>query len=148
MRRIIQLVVLFALLSSSANATQRLIVSDLLGQSLLNLTYALLGCNVLGGLNDPLAQLFLIGVPDTLDLNTLIPTLLSVTGIVDAEVNQLLTIFPALPNLPPIPPGLGDTIPVTYYGASAWRGYTNQPAAQIWGFKTLRILTRLQGPGS
>jgi len=84
---------------------------------------------VLGGLGDPLGQLFLISVPDTLDLNRLIQTLLSVTGIVDAEVDQFLTIFPALPSLPPIPPALGDTIPVSYYGASAWRGYTNQPAA-------------------
>lgn len=104
-------------------------------------------CTVIGGLGDPRAQLFVItsplGVDDLLDLlsNTL--------GIVDAEVDQLLSLFPigSLNALPSISPGylatlISDRTLVPYPANSGgtacgslslcvWNAYANQPAAQI-----------------
>src|SRR5207253_7083316 len=59
-------------------------------------------CTVVGGLGDPLGQLFLITSP--LDLSGLIGNPL---GIVDAEVNQLLSLIGAL-NL--VPPSISPTL--------------------------------------
>src|SRR5437660_9239881 len=57
-------------------------------------------CTVVGGLGDPLGQLFLITSP--LDLNGLLSLVGNPLGIIDAEVNQLLTLIGGL-NLVPTP---------------------------------------------
>lgn len=55
---------LFGLLSApAAQAQTRLIVRDSLGLPGLNLTCALLGCQVLHGLGDPQGQLFVVTFP-------------------------------------------------------------------------------------
>jgi hypothetical protein len=128
MRRFIQLVAVCALLAHSANATQRLIIRDTLGQSALNLTCTLLGCNVDWGLGDPAGQLFLIEVPDYLNLGGLIHALLSGTGIIDVEIDQLQYVRQSSPA---VPPSLYDSSIVSYYGTNVWEGYVTQPAAQI-----------------
>lgn len=128
MRRFIQLVAVCALLSQSANATQRLIVRDTLGQSALNLICFPPGCNVAWGLGDPAGQLFLIEVPDYLNLGGLVQTLLAATGVADVEIDQLQSISESSPSAPP---SLSDSTTVPYYGTSVWQGYISQPAAQI-----------------
>lgn len=128
MRRLIQLVAVCTLFVQSANATQRLIVRDTLGQSALNVTCSLLGCNVNWGLGDPSGQLFLIEVPDYVNLGGLIPTLLSAAGIIDVEIDQLQYVSQSSPA---IPPSLYDNTIVSYYGTNVWEGYVTQPAAQI-----------------
>jgi len=145
MRRFIQLVALCALLSSSATATQRLIVRDSLGQSALNLTCSLLGCNVAWGLGDPAAQLFLIEAPDYLDLGGLIQTLSSTTGILDLEIDQLQSLGQ---NGPPIPSSLYNSNFVSYYGTNVWQGYVNQPAAQIVRIADAQSGFNLSGAGT
>ena len=144
MRRLMQVVVLCALLGNSANATQRLIVRETAGQLILNLTCALLGCNVIEGLQDPAGQLFLIGVPDFLNLEAFIQTLLSVTGIADVEIDQISSV---LQSAPPIPPSLYDTSPVLYYGTTVWEGYVTQPAAQIVGISNAQSTFGVTGEG-
>jgi hypothetical protein len=84
---------------------------------------------VIGGLGDPLNQLFLVSTP--LDPTTLLNLLGTVQGIVDAEIDQLISLLG--PNVVPSPPPSGlmsDRTPVTYFGTTVWNGYANQPAAQ------------------
>jgi subtilisin family serine protease len=50
-------------------------------------------------------------------------------GIVDAELDQVLSMAAGLNKVTTAPSGLSDTTLVTYYGASVWHGYVNQPAA-------------------
>jgi hypothetical protein len=145
MRRAIQLIVLCALLGSSAEATQRLIVQDTLGQLLLSVTCDLLGCNVIEGLGDPAGQVFLIGVPDTTNLTTFIATLLNVTGIVDVEADNLVSV---LQSSPAIPASLYDETPVSYYGTTVWQGYVTQPAAQIVGIPNAQSTYGVSGTGT
>ena len=92
-------------------------------------------CTVVSGLGDPLGQLFLITSP--LNLNDLLNLPGNPLGIVDAEVDQLLNLFPigSLNVLPTALPAdlMSDRNPVPYpnSGGTVWNGYANQPAAQI-----------------
>src|SRR6266404_9525068 len=91
-------------------------------------------CTVVGGLGDPLGQLFLITSP--FDLNGLLDLPGNPLGIVRAEVDQLLNLFPigALNVLPsPLPADLlSDRTPVPYpnSGGTVWNSFANQLAAQ------------------
>jgi len=93
-------------------------------------------CTVVNGLGDPLGQLFLITSP--LDLDGLLDLPSNPLGIVDAEVDRLLNLFPvgALNVVPsPFFPTdlMSDRTLVSYpdSGGTVWNSYANQPAAQI-----------------
>jgi hypothetical protein len=68
-----------------------------------------------------------------------------ITGILDAEPDQLLTLNSVNQAGTP-PPGLSDTTPVSYYGSTVWDGYVNQPAAQIVGLSQAHA-TQFTGRG-
>src|SRR6266576_2838139 len=91
-------------------------------------------CTVVGGLGDPLGQLFLITSP--LSLGDLLDLPGNPLGIVRAEVDQLLNLFPvgALNVLPsPLPADLMSdrtAVPYPNSGGTVWNSYRNQPAAQ------------------
>src|SRR5207302_1280168 len=91
-------------------------------------------CTVVRGLGDPLGQRFLI--TSWLDLHGLLDLPGNPLGIVRAEVDQLLNLFPvgALNVLPsPLPVDLmSDRTPVPYpnSGGTVWNSYANQLAAQ------------------
>jgi subtilisin family serine protease len=145
MRRFIQLLVICVLLVHSANATQRLIVRDTLGQSSLNLTCSLLNCSVAWGLGDPEGQLFLVEAPDYVNAAGLVQSLLSIIGIVDAEIDQLQYLRQSAPA---IPSSLYDNNIVSYYGTNVWQGYVNQPAAQIVRIADAQSTFNLSGTGT
>jgi subtilisin family serine protease len=145
MRRLIQLVLFCALAGASANATQRVIVRDTLGQSGLSLTCGLLGCSVIEGLGDPAGQVFLIGVPDPFNLTAFLQTLLSTAGIADAEADNLASV---LQSSLAIPASLSDNTPVSYYGTTVWQGYVTQPAAQIVGIQNAQSTYGVAGVGT
>src|SRR5207302_5021413 len=86
-------------------------------------------CTVVRGLGDP--QLFLITSP--LDLNGLLNLVGKPLGILDAEINQLLSLIAGLNLLPaPIPATLmSDRSSVPYGGTNVWNSYANQTAAGI-----------------
>jgi subtilisin family serine protease len=144
LRRLFLLFVLCALLGGSANAAQLLIVQDTLGQALLNVTCTLLGCNVIEGLGDPAGQVFLVGVPDGVNLPAFIQTLLSVIGIVDVEADNLVSV---LQSSPATPASLYDDTPVSYYGTTVWQGYVTQPAVQIVGIANVQSTYGSSGTG-
>ena len=124
-------------LAVPARAQNRIIVRTTLGlqglQGVCNaLSLPLLppACSVVGGLRDPLNQLFLVSTP--LDPMTLLKVLGTVQGIVDAEIDQLISLLG--PNVvpSPLPSGLiSDRTPFPYFGTTVWNGYANQPAASI-----------------
>src|SRR6266403_5645571 len=108
-------------------------------------------CTVVGGLGDPLGQLFLVTSP--LDLNGLLNLVGNPLGIVDAEVNQLLNLVGGLNLVPtPISPTLmSDRSSVAYPAGSttqtAWSSYVNQPAASIVGVQNAQKAFNVTGDG-
>src|SRR5439155_12182328 len=133
------LLLLGGLWPSGASADNRFIVRSTLDlqtlQTACNPPLLTPICTVVRGLGDPLGQLFLITSP--LSLGDLLDLPGNPLGIVRAEVDQLLNLFPvgALNVLPsPLPAGLmADRTPVPYpdSGGTVWTSYQNQPAAQI-----------------
>jgi Subtilase family len=131
-RRIFLLSLILALPRPTPAANQnRFIVRTTLGLQSLTQLCALptLGCTVVGGLDGSLNQLFLLTVPSTVDPTTFLTALRATAGIVDAELDQLLSIVGGLNKVTTVPIGLSDTTLVNYYGASVGHGYVNQPAA-------------------
>src|SRR5882762_3028764 len=125
--------------ATPARADNRLIVRSTLGPngllSLLN-TQLLCGVPLLGQtctvvpLGDTLQQLFLVTTP--LDPSIFLGILRALPGIVDAELDQLISLVGGLLVPSPLPAGLmSDRTPVTYYGTTVWNSYANQPAATI-----------------
>jgi subtilisin family serine protease len=112
-----------------ASAQQRIIVRDELGLSGLNLTCLLLNCQVSASLGDPSGQLFVITINTTANPLAIVTTLLNQIGIVDAEVDQQVSMIQATAG--PIPESLLDETPLPYYGSTVWTGYATQPAAVI-----------------
>ena len=131
-RRIIFFLLCVALLSAKpAAADNRFIVRSNLGKQLLSTVCALHGCTVVRALDGTLNQVFLLTAPDLVDPNLLLNILNATPGILNAELDQVLSLVGGQNKLTTIPGGLSDSTPVTYFGASVWNGYANQPAAQI-----------------
>src|SRR5258708_38482814 len=102
-------------------------------------------------LDGALGQLFL--VTTLIDPATLASTLSALPGIVDAEVNQLLSLIGGLNVVPtPISPTLMQDRSSTPYPANsttqtAWNSYVNQPAASIVGVQNAQKTFNVTGNG-
>src|SRR5438552_1212950 len=123
------LLLLIPLLAQPAHAQARLVVRDSLGLSGINLTCALLGCNVVRGLGDPQGQLFLVTFPSILNPVTALLKINLQLGIVDVEIDQVVNTQAAYAG--PAPSYLTDEKPTSYYGETVWHGYVAQPANQV-----------------
>lgn len=117
--------------STNTGSSNNRIIVRTSGLSLLQLDCLILGCTVAGSLDGGLGQLFLVTVPLGTDLTNFINLLLGLTGIVDAEVDHLLTVSPGIVSPPNPPTGLSQRWSVSYYGTSVWQGYATQPATQL-----------------
>jgi len=109
-------------------------------------------CTVVGGLGDPLNQLFVITSP--LDLNGLLGLAGNPLGILDAEVNQVLNLVNNLTNL--VPSTISSTLlqdrnstpyPVGSTSQTAWNSYVNQPASSIVGVQNAQKTFSVTGTG-
>jgi hypothetical protein len=127
-RALLSFFVLCAFWSIPAQANQRYIVRDTGGLSALQRSCTALGCNVGGGLDGSLGQVFLLTTPDTVNSATFLSLLLQQTGVVDAEFDLLAR---AADSGYTIPSSLTDASSVTYFGTTVPHGYVNQPASQI-----------------
>jgi subtilisin family serine protease len=120
--------------SSNAVAPQNVIVRTTLGSAGLQQICLVEGCTVIRGLDGNQSQLFLVAPANGLLSNVLVGVLNLVNGIVDAEVDQAVTI-PSSPSdqaqAAAPPSGLWDNTPVSYYGTTVPNGYVNQPATGI-----------------
>lgn len=154
-RRMLLAGVLLALLwAPSARADNQIIIRTTLSlQALQTACNPLLVapiCTVVGGLGDPLGQLFLITSP--LDVTGLLNLAGNPLGIVDAEVNQLLNLVGGLNLVPtPISPTLMQNRNSVPYPAgsttTAWDSYVNQPAASIVGVQNAQKDFNVTGTG-
>jgi subtilisin family serine protease len=107
-------------------------------------------CTVVGGLGDPLGQVFLIASP--LDLSGLLSLVGNPLGILDAEVNQVLNLV-GLANLVPTPISstlMSDRTQVAYpanSGTMVWNSYATQPAASIVEIQQAQSAFNVTGTG-
>jgi Subtilase family len=110
------------------------IVRTNLGLFGLNDICLLNGCTVVGNLDGTLNRVFLVRPIAGLLPSQLAGVLRLVTGVLDAEVDQYVTIPTASSDQAEAtnpPGGLWDNTPVSYYGTTVPDGYVNQPATQI-----------------
>ena len=153
--RIIIVCLLFLASSGgSAYAQNQIIARDTLGlQDLENICTGILGihlCKVVEPIGDPQAQLYVVAPGVIGDVNQLLQFLLGflLPNGGGAELDQILRLpsFPS-PTTWTAPPGLYDTIPVNYYGATVWNGYANQPAAGIIRLAKAQNSFKISGTG-
>src|SRR4051812_46150201 len=125
---LILLLVLTLGTAAPASATQRLIVRNSGG--LLGILNACgqLGCQVEGGLGDPLGQVFLVSTNDNL-VTFLLRLVFNTLGITHVEPDQNTQLLSAKAGA--VPPSLLDQTLVPYYSSTVWHGYINQPANWI-----------------
>jgi len=109
-------------------------------------------CHVIGGLGDPQQQLFLITSP--LDLSTLLNLPGNPLGIIDAELDQLISLIGGViqPLTLPLPDSVTAALSDAYNDAynsapSDWNGYANQPAALIVGVQAAQSQFGVRGSG-
>src|SRR5882762_8396088 len=107
-------------------------------------------CRVVGGLGDPLGQLYLITSP--LDVAGLLNLVGNPLGIINAELDQLLNLVGGLNILPTqIPATVMSNRALVPYPAgsttSAWDGYVNQPAASIVAVQDTQKTFNVLGTG-
>jgi subtilisin family serine protease len=144
-RWILPLLLLVASIKPAA-AQQRIIVRDQLGINGLNATCLLLNCTVSTSLGDPAGQLFVININTTANPLVVLTILLNQIGIVDAEIDQKVSLIEATAG--PIPESLLSQTPLPYYGATVWDGYATQPAAQIIRVQQAQLAFGVTGAGT
>ncbi|HEY1400153.1 MAG TPA: S8 family serine peptidase [Terriglobales bacterium] len=144
---------LLALLwATPAKADTGVIVRTTAGLSALQTFCALpTTCTVVGPLDGTLGQVFLVTTPldPTTFIGLLSNPLTGLTGFVDAEVDQVLSLIGGLNLVPtPIPSTLmSDRTPVPYYGTDVWNSYANQPAASIVEIQNAQNTFHVSGTG-
>ncbi len=143
---IVLMLVLVALCAPPAQAQTRLVVRDSLGLPGLNLSCALLGCNVVRGLGDPQGQLFLVVFPQLLTPVTSILNLNLQLGVVSVELDQ--TIISRDSGASAAPNYLTDKTPTNYYGNTVWHGYVVQPGSLLVRTSTTQSSYGVTGLGS
>src|SRR5206468_2337914 len=90
-------------------------------------------------------QLFLVTTP--LNATTFLNLVRLLPGIVDAELDQLVSLLGGLNSVTTPPPNLSDSTLVTYYNSKVWNGYVTQPAAQIVRVATAQHQFSVAGSG-
>src|SRR5579885_3187032 len=104
--------------------------------SVLERLPAILNVTILGNTGNPLGNRYIVRTSGGL-LNLpilcklLLAILRAVPGVLNVELDQLVSLSTGSAQADAPPPSLVDTTPVPYYGSTVWRGYVNQPATQI-----------------
>lgn len=152
MKRRIWLAGLIVVLScvTSAKADTGVIVRTTNLSALQTLCVLPTTCTVVGNLDGTLGQVFLVTTP--LPLTNFLSLLNGVLGIVDAEVDQVLSLVGGLNVVPtPLDPTLmSDRTPVVYPAGStstAWNSYVNQPASGVVEVQTAQSDFHVTGTG-
>src|SRR5678815_5949681 len=115
------LAVLLLGMPARASAEQRIIVRTgglLSGLTVVQSACKLLGCKVLYGLDGSLGKLFLVSVPDSLDVSIVFKLLGGVLGVVGVEYDRTVWTEGGDGSGSQAPPALFDKDPVSYYGTS------------------------------
>lgn len=134
----------------TTGSEQGVIVRTNLGLLGLQNVCLLNGCTVVRNLDGNQNQVFLLRPVQGLLPNLLVGVLRLVTGILDAEVDQLVAIPTSPSNQAQAsnpPPGLWDSTPVSYYGTQVPDGYVNQPAVGIIRLSQAHSVFQVSGKG-
>lgn len=131
----------------TSSGSDGVIVRTILGQLGLDLVCLLNGCKVVGSLDGNQHQVFLVKPTNGLLPDLLASVLRLVTGILDAEVDQVVAMPRTSANLTTIPTALYQQWPVNYFGTNVWYGYANQPAAEIIRLSAAQSSFHLSGTG-
>jgi hypothetical protein len=115
--------------AARAQSTNTFIIRTTLGSQLLSSVCILDGCTLGQALDGTLNQLFTVTAPTLLNPNLLLGLLRSTPGIVDAELDQVLSLVGGLNQLGTISAGLLNNTLVPYVNNSVWQGYAIQPAS-------------------
>jgi subtilisin family serine protease len=134
----------FAFWAMPAQADWRFIARSNNGLLALRTICVALSCNVVGGLDGSLGQVFLVTTLDTVNPNIFLATLLQQSGIADAEFDLLGRTSDASYA---IPSGLWDSTQVNYFGTNVSHGYVNQPASQIVRLSDTQSAFNVKGAG-
>jgi subtilisin family serine protease len=137
---------LAAFCAPAAEAQTRLIVRDSLGLPGINLTCLLTGCRVITGLGDPNGQLFLVTLPPILNPVLALLQLNLQLGILSVELDQTVRTQPGYADSNPS--YLTDKTPVTYYGATVWEGYVEQPSNELVRTEQTQAAFNVTGAGT
>ena len=141
-------VALLTLLSTTpARADNRFIVRSTLGSSALTQLCLLQTCTVVTAIDGTLNQVFLLTTPITIDPTTFLTLLRNTPGIVNAELDQVLSLVGGLNAVTTPPAGLTDSVPVNYFGTTVWNGYANQPASGIVHVQDAQNTFHVSGKG-
>jgi hypothetical protein len=140
------LLFLFAMVPS-ARATNRFIVRSSIGPTVLSELCLLQGCTVVRALDGVVNQLFLLTAPNLVDPNLLLTLLRATPGIVDAELDQVVSLVGDLNRVTSVPSGLSDKTPVNFFGSIVWNGYAAQPAGLIVRSAEARNTFQVNGAG-
>ncbi len=124
-------VLLTLLWTTPALADNRFIVRSTLSPIVLKQFCFFQGCTVVGALDGTLNQVFLLTTPNSIDATIFLSILQNVPGIVDAELDQLISLVGGLNTVTVPPPGLTDNSPANLFGTKVWNGYANQLASAI-----------------
>src|SRR5262245_2633852 len=122
---------MLGLVPAQASAGERLILrlSGLTGLPVVKSACALVGCNIVYGLDGALGNLFLVSIPDALSVPLVINVLDALPGV-DVELDQVVRTEGG-PAGASAPLALYDKEPVSYYGTVVRGGYVRQPAVEI-----------------
>ena len=135
------------LVASPARADNRFIVRSTLGSSALTQLCVLQTCTVVTAIDGTLNQVFLLTTPTAIDPTTFLNLLRSTPGIVDAELDQVISLVGGLNAVTTPPAGLTDSTPVDYFGNTVWNGYANQPASGIVHVQEAQNTFQVSGKG-
>jgi hypothetical protein len=128
-------------------ADSRFIVRSMLGNTALSQLCLLQNCTVATAIDGTLNQVFLLTTPSIVDPTTFLNLLRSTPGIVDAELDQVLSLVGGLNAVTTPPAGLTDSAPVNYFGTAVWNGYANQPASSIVHVQDAQNTFQVSGNG-
>jgi len=117
--------------TTPAMADNRFIVRSALAPNVLGEFCDLLGCRVAGALDGTRNQVLLLTTPSTIDPAIFLNILRSTPGILDAELDDLISLVGSLNAVTTPPPGLTDNAPINFFGTTVWNGYAKQPASKI-----------------
>ena len=98
--------------TTPARADNRFIVRSTLGTSALTQLCVLQNCTVAVAIDGTLNQVFLLTTPTVIDPTTFLTLLRNTPGIVDAELDQVLSLVGGLNAVTTPPAGLTDSTPV------------------------------------
>ena len=88
-------------------------------------------CSTIQSIDGAGNQVFLLAGSSNQNPNVILSILLALPGVVNAELDQVVSIATGSATATTPPPSLVDTTPVQFYGSTVWTGYVNQPATQL-----------------